>query len=334
VIGGGWIAESIVPAIGPAGGELVGLADPDPRRRHRWASTCATFESAAALVDHGLDVAFVLTPTATHADLACAVLAAGAHVVVEKPLAGDRASCDRIVAAAAAGGRRALVEESYLWTPSHLAALDAVADGRIGALRSIVHTFHGWTPLPERAAAVATANAHGWRTAAPFAWVRDHVVHLFALSKRLAGATTVERVRALGGPGEAELRGATWRCGAVEVVWIRCTSGPEGALGARTGLHTRLVGTDAWLDVLGEGGAWGDDGPTAALRFADGTTGAVETPPDLLWQAATGYYPVAHQRCVAATLAHLGGAAVPVYDVLDGRDDVIATEALIGDAAS
>src|SRR4029079_9023314 len=90
------------------------------------------------------DVVFVLTPTATHRALAETALRAGFDVVIEKPLAAGPPDADAIVATAQRCGRRALVEESYLWMPSHRRAFDELAAGRIGAVRTIVHTFFGW----------------------------------------------------------------------------------------------------------------------------------------------------------------------------------------------
>jgi predicted dehydrogenase len=260
-------------------------------------------------------------------------LGVGCDVVVEKPLAMSSEEAQRMVVLATEAGRTVLVEESYLWSPSHLAAMDILRGGRLGPLRSIVCTFYGWRPLPSRERSVALANTVGWRVEGRFPWLGDHAVHLFALSKRLAGHSRIADVHALGGPTEAGVRGATWRCADVDVVWLRATSGDEGVLGTCTGLHTRVSGTSGCLDVLGEGGAWGDDGPRGAVRCSDGTVVAADDEPDLLWKADVGYYPSAHRRTVAVALAHLAGRPIDVpYFAADAADDIAAVEALIRSA--
>jgi predicted dehydrogenase len=83
------------------GAELVGIYDPKP-------------ESAAAVAhDHGarifprledlageIEAAVVAAPTVAHADMGCALLAGGLHVLIEKPLAASLAEADRLLAAA------------------------------------------------------------------------------------------------------------------------------------------------------------------------------------------------------------------------------------------
>ncbi len=335
VVGGGWIAQSIVAAIEAAGSEVVGLCDLDEGRRHAWSDRAPTFESLdEAIAVAAPQVAFVLTPTATHAALAVAAMRAGLDVVIEKPLATSSAEVADIVGAAAATGRTALVEESYLWMPSHARAIADITSGRIGAPRAITHTFYGWQPVPEKVAAVAAANSTGWRAAGDHPWIRDHLVHLFALSKWLSGADRVAAVRSLGGPEETDVRGATWRAGGVDVVWVRASRGEEGLYGAARGLHTRVIGDEGYLDVLGEGGAWGDNGPRCALRYGDGSIATVEDRPDLLWEADVGYYPSAHDGAVRAALDALNGGRSRVYTAADAGGDVVATEALIDSASA
>jgi predicted dehydrogenase len=58
------------------------------------------------LADGGLDVVNICTPPNTHFDLITQALAAGVHVVCEKPLVGSLADCDRLAVAEAASGRR------------------------------------------------------------------------------------------------------------------------------------------------------------------------------------------------------------------------------------
>jgi len=55
-----------------------------------------------ALRTHGVEVLHVCTPVSTHEPVALEAIDAGVHLLVEKPLAGDAASVERLHAAAAA----------------------------------------------------------------------------------------------------------------------------------------------------------------------------------------------------------------------------------------
>ena len=55
------------------------------------------------------DLVVIATYTDSHADFACAAMEAGAHVFVEKPLAGNVADAERVVATAKRTGRKLVV---------------------------------------------------------------------------------------------------------------------------------------------------------------------------------------------------------------------------------
>ena len=85
------------------GVELVGVCDPmgDP---HGVAGSRPLVASVEELIKLGIDYAMVAAPTAFHEDLALALAAAGVHALVEKPLAVDNESAQRITDAFAARG--------------------------------------------------------------------------------------------------------------------------------------------------------------------------------------------------------------------------------------
>ncbi len=107
--------------------------------------------SAEELVhDSEVDVVHICTPNHLHLPLAEAALAAGKHVVCEKPLALDAAGAERLVAAAAATGTQAAVPFVYRFYPTVREARERVRTGEAGAL----HLLHGtylqdWLLRPE-----------------------------------------------------------------------------------------------------------------------------------------------------------------------------------------
>ncbi len=110
-----------------------------------------TYATAAELAaDAAVDIAIVATPPSQHADLAVALLDAGKHVVVEKPMCLTVADADRMLAAAAANGRVLTVHQSRRWDTDFLAVCRAVERGLVGDVFNI-ETFVGGFEHPCRA---------------------------------------------------------------------------------------------------------------------------------------------------------------------------------------
>jgi predicted dehydrogenase len=87
-----------------------------------------------------IDLVDICTPGDTHAEIAIAALAAGKHVLCEKPLANtvDEARAMAAAAeAAAAKGVRSMVGFSYRRVPALALARRLVAEGRLGELRHV-----------------------------------------------------------------------------------------------------------------------------------------------------------------------------------------------------
>lgn len=113
----------------------LAFASRDPARadalaRDLRATAYASYDAALAAPD--VDIIAVVTPPDSHAELALAALAAGKHVVLEKPAFARAADAARVAAAAARARRRVFVAENYHYKPL-LARLRALlADGAIG----------------------------------------------------------------------------------------------------------------------------------------------------------------------------------------------------------
>lgn len=83
------------------------------------------------------DVVDICTPPKTHAALAILALQAGAHVLVEKPMAVGVGECDRMMAAAEEAGTSICVAHSDLFYPSFSTMRRMVERGAIGSLRGM-----------------------------------------------------------------------------------------------------------------------------------------------------------------------------------------------------
>ena len=87
-----------------------------------------------------VDLVDVCLPGHLHAEVAQAALAAGKHVLLEKPLANDVAEAEALVheaPAARAHGVRSMVGFNYRRVPALELARDLIAQGRIGTVRQV-----------------------------------------------------------------------------------------------------------------------------------------------------------------------------------------------------
>ena len=108
-------------------------------------------DSAESLAtDPAVDIAIIATPPVLHAELALALLRAGKHVVIEKPMCLRRADADAIIATAAEHDRVVTVHQSRRWDRDWLALRHLVANGDIGEVFNI-ETFVGGFEHPCRA---------------------------------------------------------------------------------------------------------------------------------------------------------------------------------------
>ncbi|MGA2757449.1 MAG: Gfo/Idh/MocA family oxidoreductase [Solirubrobacteraceae bacterium] len=121
--------------------ELAWCCDADAERRERFAgqfpSARFTDDLDELLGDRALDAVVLATPVPTHASLAVAVLEAGKHCFVEKPLAQSVADAELAVAAAAAAGRALMVGHLLEYHPGVLMLKEIVDSGELGELRYI-----------------------------------------------------------------------------------------------------------------------------------------------------------------------------------------------------
>ncbi|KHM93738.1 Gfo/Idh/MocA family oxidoreductase, partial [Xanthomonas vesicatoria] len=86
----------------------------------------------SALADPALDAVVLATPNQTHAPFALQALAAGKHVLVDKPFALDAAQARAMVAAAAAAGRVISVFQNRRWDADFLTVRRLIDEGQLG----------------------------------------------------------------------------------------------------------------------------------------------------------------------------------------------------------
>jgi predicted dehydrogenase len=152
VIGTGFIGTVHVEALRRIGVQLRGVLGSTPERgaaradalgvRHAYPSL------EAVLDDDTVDVVHVTSPNHLHVPQATAILAAGKHVVCEKPLAMTAAESQNLVALAEASGLVNAVNFNIRFYPLHQHVREFVAGGGLGDVRFVTgHYFQDWLLL-------------------------------------------------------------------------------------------------------------------------------------------------------------------------------------------
>ena len=143
IVGAGFIGPHHIDAVQRGGyADVAVLVDRDPDRGPVTARSLgvprAVTDIDAVLGDPSVDVIHICTPNHTHVDLARAAMEAGKHVVVEKPVATDRAGAAALLEVAQRTRRHAAVALTYRGYPMVRRARELVNSGRLGRLR-LVH---------------------------------------------------------------------------------------------------------------------------------------------------------------------------------------------------
>ena len=192
-------------------------------------------------------------PGHLHADIALAALAAGKHVLVEKPLANTVGEAETLATAAAAARRRGIVSMvgfNYRRVPAIALARRMIADGRLGEVREVRAAYlQDW--LADAAAPMTWRLRQDTAGSGALGDLASHVVDLlrFLLDDEVASVTgdlhtfTQER----GGPDGVEqvtVDDAAW-------AWLAMASGARAsvevsriATGRKNGLSLEIYGTE------------------------------------------------------------------------------------------
>jgi predicted dehydrogenase len=234
---------------GASPARLVAVCDPDRSRTaavtRAFAEVCARRPVAlagleAALAQREVDAVDLVVPTRFHHSLALAALAAGRHVLVEKPFAITLRAALAALEAAERARLTLAVAENYRRVPTHRALRALVQDGVIGKPYAIsVHTVQQAAPSGAPAAWYGDRDVVGSLPNLEFA------VHEADLLVHLLG--DVEEVTALtgrfeSGPDDAGLALLRFAQGALGQLLV-LTSGHGGETGGRL-----LVGSRGRVD--------------------------------------------------------------------------------------
>jgi predicted dehydrogenase len=129
-----------------AGIDVVALVGRDPEktvaRAERFEVPNALTSLADALALPGVDAVTVATPPHTHVPIVLEAIAAGKHVVCEKPFARDADEGRRMLDAAEAAGVVHLLGTEFRWSAGQALAARVIKQGAIGEPRMATFVLH------------------------------------------------------------------------------------------------------------------------------------------------------------------------------------------------
>lgn len=212
LLGASSIAEHhMIGAIRAVGGDVRIVASTSPERATAFAQANgiprATTDIDAAASDADIDAVYISSTNEKHFAQAMAAIAAGKHVLCEKPLAMTLAEAVAMVRAAETAGVTFATNHHLRCSGSHRTIRDLIAAGRIGRVLSL-RLFHA-VHLPD--------SLRGWRITDPGAGggvIPDITVHDADVARFLLGEdpqTVVAQMCASGlGQGVEDSAMSSW----------------------------------------------------------------------------------------------------------------------------
>lgn len=124
--------------------DFVGVCDSDQETAEKIATELgsAPFTDWRSLLGM-VDLVSIATPTETHCEIACAFLAQGVHVLVEKPIALTLEEADRMITAAETSGAKLMVGQLERFNPAMVALRPHVTN-------PLYFEIHRVSPFPNR----------------------------------------------------------------------------------------------------------------------------------------------------------------------------------------
>jgi predicted dehydrogenase len=140
--------EAMLPGVEHTGNSTIeALVSGDPVKAGRLAERYGvahtySYEQFPELLASGhIDAVYVATPNWRHAEFVLPALAAGVHVLVEKPLEIDTARCQKILDAQRSSKAKLMVAYRLHFEPATVAAIERMRNGELGEVHLFTSTF-------------------------------------------------------------------------------------------------------------------------------------------------------------------------------------------------
>jgi len=275
------------------------------------------------------DVVIVSTPVHLHEEMVVAALAAGKHVLCEKPLSNSAESCRRILACVRERGRTLAVGFNHRYLPSFRFLKQVIDEGRIGRVDSL-RVFGGHDGLANfRAPWMYQKQWSGGGA------MMDLGIHMTDLARFVLGE--IEEVYGVAGSNVWKLEGSEDRALAI----LKSESGVPAIYEAT---WNEWKGYRVYLEAYGD---WGmvraSYGPMRSLLITQDRPGGprrrrIKRYPEVVireklrgWEATTQ---ITFQEELSDFARRIRGEVVPLGDGWSGLRAVEIAEAVLESSAS
>ncbi len=365
VIGTGFIGTVHVEALRRIGVQVRGVLGSTPERGQARATALGVghaYPSLEALLDDpAVDIVHVTSPNDLHVPQAKAVVAAGKHVVCEKPLAMNAAESGELARLAAASGLVNAVNFNIRFYPLNQHAHEVVAAGDVGDVRLVTGRYFqdwlllesdwNWRLQPERGGALRAVGDIGshWLDLMTFVTGRRIVsvmadLATFIQTRREPTGPVETFSKAVGETVEREIGTED-----AATILLRFDNGARGAVsisqisaGRKNSLQWEIDGSDGAI-------AWDSEQPDQIwLGHRERPNEILLKNPALMGPLGQGAaaLPAGHVEGFADTFAALfraiyadvatgAPAAKPIYPTFaDGHDEMLVNDAIAESARS
>ncbi len=271
IVGTGFGCITHLRALRAAGFDVHALVGRDAvkteERAQRFEVSSGFTSLADALALPGVDAVAIATPPHTHAPIALEAIAAGKHVLCEKPFARDAAEAEQMLDAADAADIVHLLGTEFRWASGQASAARVVARGEIGTPKLATFLLH----IPMLADPAGEVPAW-WGTASEGGgWLGAQAAHVIDQIQYMLGA--IDGVSASLGQVSAH----DWDVEDSYTVHFRTRSGVAGVMQSTVGAWGPPIFTTR---VAGDGGTVWQEFDTVRVADASGTR-EVPAPDDL-----------------------------------------------------
>lgn len=298
VVGAGDISRIHLAALTDLGVSVAAVVDGDLARAAERAETvgaAAYSDVATMLAEHAVDVVHVCTPHDQHLPVARDALAAGAHVLVEKPLAHTLADAERLLDAASTASSKVGVCLQNRYNPTSRAMKEILDGGELGGVLAA-------------SATVVWSRSAGYYAAKPWAGQRVHSGGGVLINQAIH---TIDLVQWLLGPVTA-LAGRATRLVPIDGVDVEDTAtftmvhqvaGAGEVRSTMWATNANAIDQPVTVEITCERGSLSLRGDLTVTDASGATTVVSDSPPS---SDAPAYWGRSHEELIADFYARLG----------------------------
>jgi predicted dehydrogenase len=223
----------------------------------------AVDDPEAVFADPAVDLVAISTPNISHFDLCARALAAGKHVVVDKPFTVTGEEARELKRRAETSGKLLTVFHNFRWYADYAVLRKLIAEDVLGEIVYFESHFDRWAPdVPDAWREKPGPGTGTWWDLAPH--LIDQALHLFGKPLAISCDQAIQRP----GGGAVDFFHATLRYDKLRVVLTSCFLAPGQEL------RFVVLGSKARLVKYGIDARDGVDRLPGTLVFPDGTTRA------------------------------------------------------------